>query len=608
MSVHTRRGTAKLATTKTLVHPRRLLQPAVLDGPYTQYLDLGGGEVGYYRYSFNPDADASEQIECSASKKMEWPGLKDLLSDGGKDSQRLAELRSQLVNYVVEQTTPEPEQEAPPRLQRDVDGSRSAARLLRGSHRKSSDSVSSYVSDVDRDQLLVGITGELGTAMGDGEEEICYLFDHFIQQLEMELRTATARRWEVFYFILPKKDEAFYERIAIGWLLEHTDLKLTDTFARDPKLHEYMRQQVSSWALLSGRKTIGELEQYEFVEKLMPLSRQLTFERQALEALEWFRFMDQDGSGSVTISEMMNYMLQSEALLQAVIRHRLFVGTLAGGTSSVQLTVADPDPELEGEVVLHVVKVGNRSPPSLGIFPRAEWVDRDHMLQWEQKLSTTFDGGSDDINGEEEFPHARLRSGRLDRASTITSTDVQSDESLEWPSGLRGIFVGISALFYAAQDAGITERLIQKKDTLIALSLAIEEELAQVSEAVSPAGDSGSRRLQLHQQKVANLVMAHCLINRVLHDDAWLYFRRTWLMGTSSFVATWSLGVFLNGKRRGGIQAHAGAFTRVRSRLEKEITGESSLLEAQRPRRNLAQRMVAAVRLTSLARRSRTVD
>eukprot|EP00930_Biecheleria_cincta_P055612 TRINITY_DN41923_c0_g1_i1.p1 TRINITY_DN41923_c0_g1~~TRINITY_DN41923_c0_g1_i1.p1 ORF type:complete len:1283 (+),score=205.77 TRINITY_DN41923_c0_g1_i1:231-4079(+) len=604
-SVHTRRVTAKLASAKTLAHPRRLLQPAVLDGPDTQYLDLGGGEVGYYRYSFNPDADASQQIECSGSRKMEWPGLKELLLDGGKDEQKLSELRSQLVAYVVEQATPEPEQDAPPRLQRGVDGTRSSARLLRASHRNSSDSVASYVSDGDRMQLLAGITGELAVLMGDGEEEVCYLFDHFIQQLETDLRTATARKWEVFYFVLPKKDEAFYERIAIGWLLEHTDLRLTDTFAKDPKLHEYMRQQVTSWALLSGRKNIGELEQEEFVERLMPLSRQITFERQALEALEWFRVMDQAGSGTVTISEIMNYMLQSEALLQAVIRHRLFVGTLAGGTSSVQLTVADPDPELQGEVVLHVVKVGNRSPPNLGIFPHAEWVDRNHMLRWEQKLSTTFAGDSDDFLGEEEFSQARLGSRRN---IGLTSTDEHSHEPIEWPSELRGIFVGISALYYAAHDAGITERLIQKKDTLIALSHAIEEELAQGCAQVSATGDTASRRLQLHQRKVANLVMAHCLINRVLHDDAWLYFRRTWLMGNSSFVATWSLGVFLNGKRRAGIQAQAGAFTRVRSRLETAATADSSVLEAQKPRRNLAQRVVAAVRLTSLARRSQTVD
>eukprot|EP00439_Symbiodinium_sp_Y106_P082444 s597_g21.t2 len=43
-------------------------------------------------------------------------------------------------------------------------------------------------------------------------------------------------------------------------------------------------------------------------------------------------------------------------------------------------------------------------------------------------------------------------------------------------------------------------------------------------------------------RQVANLAMAHSFISRLLHDDAWLYFRRSWQMGKSSFIATWSLG------------------------------------------------------------------
>eukprot|EP00439_Symbiodinium_sp_Y106_P082485 s597_g21.t3 len=40
-------------------------------------------------------------------------------------------------------------------------------------------------------------------------------------------------------------------------------------------------------------------------------------------------------------------------------------------------------------------------------------------------------------------------------------------------------------------------------------------------------------------RQVANLAMAHSFISRLLHDDAWLYFRRSWQMGKSSFIATW---------------------------------------------------------------------
>ncbi|CAE7923661.1 unnamed protein product, partial [Symbiodinium sp. KB8] len=55
-------------------------------------------------------------------------------------------------------------------------------------------------------------------------------------------------------------------------------------------------------------------------------------------------------------------------------------------------------------------------------------------------------------------------------------------------------------------DAGITERLIQKKDCLESLSSAIEAELVRgSSEAIQE--DRVPKKLHLHQQKVANLAM-----------------------------------------------------------------------------------------------------
>eukprot|EP00438_Fugacium_kawagutii_P008345 Skav233359 [mRNA] locus=scaffold394:563544:565803:+ [translate_table: standard] len=46
---------------KKAVPPRRLAHPTVLEGAETHYLDLGGGEVGYYRYCNRPDAPPLEQ-------------------------------------------------------------------------------------------------------------------------------------------------------------------------------------------------------------------------------------------------------------------------------------------------------------------------------------------------------------------------------------------------------------------------------------------------------------------------------------------------------------------------------------------------------------------
>lgn len=350
-----------------------------------------------------------------------------------------------------------------------------------------------------------------------------------------------------------------------------------------------MRRQTTSWALLSGRKNIGQMEQDEFIERFMPLSRQPTFERRAWEALEWFRVMDEDGSGTITVSEMLNCMLVSEDLLQAVIRHRLFVGTLAGGPRSVQLTVAEPDPEKEGEVQMHYAKVGTRSPVVWGLFNAQEEVTREVLLRWETFLVSVI----------ENVPlSAELED--LDKAQHMSQL-LRENQSQEWPSGLRGIFVGISSMFYAARDAGITARLIQKKDCLSAFTTALEAELRD------PKGArEDPKKLQLHHQKVANLAMAHSFISRLLHDDAWLYFRRSWQMGQSSFIATWSLGVFLNGKRKDGNQATgktAGAFTRVRSRLDEAVDAVEHM-EEQNKHHNWARRLSAALRFSARVRRS----
>lgn len=530
---------------------RRLAHPTVLEGPETHYLDLGGGEVGYYRYCYLPDAPPLEQVTCRAADKLEWPGLSEVLEEA-EDSDRTMELCRSLVSYLVQET-----------------GKTEAVTDL---------------EFMDKDSLLVGITGEVAAHLIEGRRASEPL-ELFLEELEDELCTASGKQWEIYYFLLRKEDEAFYERIAIGWLLENTDLKLTDTFAKDPKLENYMRQQTTSWALLTGRKNIGQMEQDEFIERFMPLSPQPTFERRAWEALEWFRIMDEDGSGTITVSEMLNCMLKSEDMLQAVIRHRLFVGTLAGGPRSVQLTVAEPDPDKEGEVLMHSAKVGTRSPVLWGLFHVQEEVTRELLLRWENFLVSVIENSPLSAELEE-----------LDKAQQLGEC-LKENQFHEWPSGLRGIFVGISSMFYAARDAGITARLIQKKDCLSAFSSALESEIRD------PRGAAGDlKKLQLHQQKVANLAMAHAFISRLLHDDAWLYFRRSWQMGESSFIATWSLGVFLNGKRKDGNQATA-AFTRVRSRLDEAVDAADHI-EEQSKQKNWARRLSAALRLSARVRRS----
>ncbi|CAE8678915.1 unnamed protein product [Polarella glacialis] len=592
---------------------RKLIQPAVCEEAETHYLDLGSGEIGYYLYRIleGPDSPGGG-MECSAGAKEEWSGISDLLKAGGKDVGRLREQRAQITSYLLREMEQAAAREvsAASDLSPHKDPPKLSKSTIRGTQ--------TLPLAQEKPTLLIGITGDLAVTVAK-DEEVAALMEEFVLQLEEDLRSASGKQWELHYFLLPKQSEAFYERIAVCWLIENSDLKLTDTFAKEPKLYEYIRQQMTSWALLSGKKNIGELEQDEFIEKLMPLSRQPTFERRAWEALEWFRLMDEDKSGTVTISEMLNYMLGNEELLRAVIRHRLFVGTLAGGTSSVQLTVVDPNPEADDEEVeLHMAHMGNRSPVPLGVFPQDQWVTRPALIQWESMLVGTFDGesllvpqvpktpsssrplaGIRRFDVGEAFRRPQLR--KQDTASSSASHSIFTRSSGEWPSGLRGIFICISSMFYAAKECGIHERLIRKQHALSALSSAIEDALKEGSD--QPPGSADPKTLQFHQQKVANLSMAHSMVSRVLHDDAWLYFRRTWQTPTSSFVATWSLGVFLSGKRRDGKQATTGSFTRVRSRLDKASSSGDTWDAEQHKSGHWTRRLAAAVRFQRLGQR-----
>lgn len=156
------------------------------------------------------------------------------------------------------------------------------------------------------------------------------------------------------------------------------------------------------------------------------------------------------------------------------------------------------------------------------------------------------------------------------------SSDPLNMESTVWPSGLRGLFVGISSMFYAAQAAGIDGKLIRKKFALSAFAQAIEQEL----HAEFPAEQPGPV-IQAHQRKLASLAMAHALVSHVLHDDAWLYFRRTWQTPDQrAFVATWSLGVFLSGRRQSNIgDAIISKFTKAEEDVDE--IDENSMMDQQ---------------------------
>lgn len=129
---------------------------------------------------------------------------------------------------------------------------------------------------------------------------------------------------------------------------------------------------------------------------------------------------------------------------------------------------------------------------------------------------------------------------------------------------LRGVYIGISAIFYAAKSAGCAETLLPKAAFLERLNARLKDLLAHPPKPVDKNGE-----LVYDHREFANIVLVRDLISRVLADTAWIVCKRNWKAQPASletnaiasssgaafdgqqeplptYVATWSLGFYLS--------------------------------------------------------------
>jgi hypothetical protein len=108
-------------------------------------------------------------------------------------------------------------------------------------------------------------------------------------------------------------------------------------------------------------------------------------------------------------------------------------------------------------------------------------------------------------------------------------------EESELPKSQRGLFVGITAIFYAAKLAGCDSHILGKQEFLAALDSKTQDLLA--------SGGSG--------RDLANLTLVAALVDHVLHHKAKIVCKRSWACPSpagnspSDVVATWTLGMYL---------------------------------------------------------------
>ena len=84
---------------------------------------------------------------------------------------------------------------------------------------------------------------------------------------------------------------------------------------------------------------------------------------------------DVEKDGSLNLGELIAFTVRADRLLQHVIRERLFVGTLAGGGRSAQLTVGDPTNP--AGVRQYPAPLGNQTPKLLRLLEGLRWLVRE---------------------------------------------------------------------------------------------------------------------------------------------------------------------------------------------------------------------------------------
>lgn len=147
---------------------------------------------------------------------------------------------------------------------------------------------------------------------------------------------------------------------------------------------------------------------------------------------------------------------------------------------------------------------------------------------------------------------------------------------------LQGVYVGISAMWYAAKAACCDERLMPRDDFLSALSDKLNYLLANPREPREKNGE-----LIFDHREFSNLVLVHEIISTVLAPSAWIVCKRRWeaeepsnhKWGLSQVEAlpvywtTWSLGFFVNQR---------GSFHEIYDDADRENAYQQFLYEVEK--------------------------
>ncbi|CAD7934212.1 unnamed protein product [Amoebophrya sp. A25] len=395
-------------------------------------------------------------------------------------------------------------------------------------------------------RIYVGLTGKNRDYLLAHPEEKDD-FDRWLQSvlkcMREEYRIDTIGRVNFLDFLSTKtgaKTEAAYELSATQWLLQNGDLDMDlsniPVGAKDTRFAALELKSCieAIFQDCPERNRLGfwrEKYLYEF--------RDFGLEREDLDAL-WLLSVEKTGFQTPTtpkdrerlILALLQTLLDEPRFLRAMTRARLFQGTISAGGGSCQVTC---QPQAgRAEVSYGSIPFGNR---------------------------TSYSGGEGGLNALVQPVWDKSTSHVTRDMLAAWSTAVsKSIEENKLPTDLRGLFVGISAVFHAAKFCKCDNAILPKNEFLSRLEQKLELELLKSCNATaarSPTTPMPAPKEPMPEKElrnVSNLQLVHTFVSRVLHESAFIVCKRNWNVeqpegGLTEYVATWSFGFWLTSVR-----------------------------------------------------------
>eukprot|EP00930_Biecheleria_cincta_P043485 TRINITY_DN29859_c0_g1_i1.p1 TRINITY_DN29859_c0_g1~~TRINITY_DN29859_c0_g1_i1.p1 ORF type:complete len:1145 (-),score=189.64 TRINITY_DN29859_c0_g1_i1:77-3298(-) len=505
--------------------------PPVEAGVQCNLVDIGTGEMGLYKICSRMVADKGQVLFMEGKKVPMSPG-NTFVEEFVKDPGGASRLAKTFFDWYLHS-----------------DEGQGPARSDSANKRK-------------KVQFIMGTTGKIREIM-IGSADSTRQMEAFLTRVETELEEEYEVAARLVWFVPPGEDEATFELTAAEWLIQIGDLDVTrvdagpnNQFFGGFELNQAFARSRCSHAGCASASDVVQVEDFmrEFADLLGP-DLSSSFLHSKFEQAS--RNSTCSDAMSAEFGPLYQVFRDSPKLMRTLVQKRLFAGTISAGGGSSQVAIKD-EPRMVSDMHKHMrsmlshESLGEPSKPSRGLLRASEVMslplgNRAPLLAQEKGAAPLWSSDQPITQGMIDCWRSRI-----DEAwNKMAENDELPDRVA---SGLRGLLVGISAVFHASKLAGCAETILPRTLFLNRILRKLDDLVADPPEPKNGAYD---------HRDAANLTLVHEVVSRALAPTAWIVCKRNWhaqpafLEGSDGslvlekedlpeYVATWVLGFYLN--------------------------------------------------------------